>query len=88
MTIIKALSQNKIPIYGKGDQIRDWMYVEDHCSAIYTVLKKGKVGTSYNIGGGFEKKNLFTVKAICKYLDKVRPRKSGKKYSELIIFVS
>lgn len=87
LTIIRALSENKIPIYGKGNQIRDWLYVEDHCSAIYTVLKKGKVGSSYNIGGGCEKKNLSTVKAICKYLDKVRPRKSGKKYSELILFI-
>lgn len=82
-TIIRAcLAWNPIPIYGKGDQIRDWLYVEDHCEAIECVLKKGRVGDSYNIGGNNEKTNIEIAKHICKIFDDLLPRE--KPYETLI----
>jgi dTDP-glucose 4,6-dehydratase len=85
--ILNALSEKKIPIYGKGLNIRDWLYVEDHCKAIFNLLKKGQVGETYNIGGNSEIKNIDLVKKICKILDSIKPRKNKKKYSQLISFV-
>jgi dTDP-glucose 4,6-dehydratase len=70
LMIINALSDKKLPVYGDGKNVRDWLYVEDHCSAILTVLKKGKLGEVYNIGGNNEAKNIDIVKSILKYLDK------------------
>ena len=79
--------KKKIPIYGKGLNIRDWLYVEDHCKAIFSLLKKGGIGETYNIGGDSEIKNIDLVKKICKILDIVKPRKNKKRYSQLISFV-
>lgn len=85
LVILNAIEGNKIPIYGKGDQIRDWLYVEDHAEALYQVVRKGVVGQTYNIGGHNEKKNLDVVKSICKILDELIPKDSM--YSDQIKFV-
>ena len=76
-----------MPIYGDGLQVRDWLYVEDHCEAIETVLLNGKIGETYNIGGNNEKTNLFVVETICQILDRLMPRQDQKSYAELITFV-
>ena len=86
-TIIrKALAQEAIPIYGDGKNIRDWLYVEDHCRAIDLVFHQGRAGETYNVGGVSEKNNLEIVNYICEQLDTKKPLKS-KKYSDLITFV-
>ena len=85
-TILQALSEKKIPIFGKGNQIRDWLYIDDHVQALVKIAKKGKIGETYNIGGNNEHSNLEVAKTICTLLDKTRPRNSGS-YSELIQFV-
>ncbi|MBI65415.1 MAG: dTDP-glucose 4,6-dehydratase [Candidatus Marinimicrobia bacterium] len=87
LMIIKCFHEQKLPIYGDGKNIRDWIYVEDHCSAILKVLKKGKVGETYNIGSNCEKSNLDIVNEICLIMDKFKPRKNGTKYKELVTFV-
>ena len=88
-TIIRnALAGNPIPIYGKGANIRDWLYVLDHCKAIDLIYHKGKSGETYNIGGHNERNNLQIANTICAILDKERPRANGKKYAELITFVT
>ncbi len=79
-----ALAERQIPLYGDGLQIRDWIYVGDHCRALRQVLKKGSPGESYNIGANNEKTNLALIQEICKELDIIRPRKSGALYSTLI----
>jgi dTDP-glucose 4,6-dehydratase len=86
--IHNALAGHKIPIYGDGGNIRDWLYVADHCQAIRTVLEKGRVGEVYNIGGNSEKTNLEVVKTICAILDDQVPLRSGQSYDALITFVS
>lgn len=87
-TIIrKAIALENIPIYGDGKNIRDWLYVIDHCKGIDLVYNKGKAGETYNIGGRNERDNLFIVNYICEKLDELQPRKDGNKYSELISFV-
>ncbi len=87
--IIKAVSGEKIPVYGKGDQIRDWLYVEDHARALMDVLEKGNIGDTYNIGGNNEVKNIDVVNKICRHLDDLVQAKpnSIKSFSELISFV-
>ena len=85
LVILNAIEGKKIPIYGKGDQIRDWLYVDDHAEALYQVVTKGIVGQTYNIGGHNEKKNLDVVKSICKILDELIPK--GSMYSDQIKFV-
>lgn len=87
VVILKALSGQDIPVYGKGENVRDWLYVEDHCDALWTVLNTGVVGETYNIGGENEQKNIDLVTEICSCLDKLRPQANGKSYSELITFV-
>ncbi|GET33753.1 dTDP-glucose 4,6-dehydratase [Prolixibacter bellariivorans] len=88
-TIIrKALSEQPIPIYGDGKNIRDWLYVLDHCKGIDLVEQKGKSGETYNIGGRNERDNLFIVNHICQLLDERAPRNDGKKYADLITFVT
>jgi dTDP-glucose 4,6-dehydratase len=85
-TVIRAcLAGKPIPIYGDGSNIRDWLYVEDHCAAIDIILRQGKIGETYNIGGNTEKTNLEVVHAICHLLQQLKPRE--KKYQELISFV-
>jgi len=87
LVILNALAGKPLPIYGDGQQIRDWLYVGDHCSAIREVLAKGKLGETYNIGGWNEKPNIEVVKTICQILDELKPRSDGKSYSEQITFV-
>lgn len=87
LVIVNALSGKNIPIYGDGKQIRDWLYVKDHCCAIRAVLDNGRVGETYNIGGCNEKKNIDIVKAICEILDELNPRIDGLSYREQIVFV-
>lgn len=84
---LNALAGKPLPIYGTGENIRDWLHVEDHCDAIYEVLTKGRVGQTYNIGGRAERNNLFIVNKICKILDSIKPRSDGKSYKEQITFV-
>ena len=87
LVIVNALNNQKLPIYGDGEQIRDWLYVKDHCSAIIKVLNQGKIGDVYNIGGNSEKTNISIVQTICHLLDDLVPRPDGKLYSDLIEFV-
>ena len=87
LVILNALNNKPLPIYGDGQQVRDWLYVGDHCSAIREVLAKGKLGETYNIGGWNEKANIDVVKTICQILDEVKPRVDGKSYAEQITFV-
>ena len=87
LVILNAINGNSLPIYGDGQQIRDWLYVGDHCSAIREVLAKGKLGETYNIGGWNEKANIEVVKTICSILDGLKPRADGKSYAEQITFV-
>lgn len=84
--ILNALAGKPMPIYGDGSNIRDWLYVEDHADALLLVLKKGKVGCSYNIGGENERTNLELAHTLCEILDRLRPRRGGS-YAELITFV-
>ena len=85
-TIIrKAISGEPIPIYGDGKNVRDWLYVMDHCSGIYLALEKGKLGETYNIGGRNERKNLYIANVICELLDEMLPVKTS--YKEQITFV-
>jgi len=86
LVIKNALKGNKIPVYGDGRQVRDWLYVKDHVDALYAVLKKGKLGETYNIGGNNEKSNIEVVNKVCSLLDEKSPRKEGS-YSDLISFV-
>ncbi|BFM49636.1 dTDP-glucose 4,6-dehydratase [Marinomonas sp. THO17] len=86
LVILNALEGKPLPIYGKGDQVRDWLYVEDHAQALYKVVTEGEVGETYNIGGHNEKKNVDVVKAICAILDELRPKET--KYAEQITFVT
>jgi dTDP-glucose 4,6-dehydratase len=86
LVILNALEGKDLPIYGKGDQIRDWLFVEDHARALYKVVTEGKVGETYNIGGHNEKKNLEVVQTICEILDNLVPKVS--KYSEQINYVT
>ncbi len=87
LVILNALNGKALPIYGDGQQIRDWLYVGDHCSAIREVLSKGTLGETYNIGGWNEKANIDVVKTICGILDALRPRADGRSYIEQIVFV-
>lgn len=87
LMILNALEGKPLPVYGTGHNVRDWLYVEDHCRAILTVLDKGTPGEKYNIGGHNEKTNLDIVHTLCNILDEQRPRLDGKSYREQIIFV-
>jgi dTDP-glucose 4,6-dehydratase len=87
LCIQNALHGKPLPIYGDGQQIRDWLYVKDHCSAIRRVLEAGQPGETYNIGGWNEKPNLDVVKTICRILDEEKPRADGRSYAEQIAFV-
>lgn len=87
LVILNAINGKPLPVYGDGQQVRDWLYVGDHCSAIRAVLAKGRLGETYNIGGWNEKANIDVVKAICSILDELRPRNDEKSYVEQITFV-
>ncbi len=88
LVIAKALAGEPLPVYGDGRQVRDWLYVADHCEAIRTVLAKGRVGDTYNVGGNAEKQNIEVVKAICALLDERRPREDGLPRESQITFVA
>lgn len=87
LVILNALDGKSLPIYGKGDQIRDWLFVEDHARALYKVVTEGVVGDTYNIGGHNEKQNIEVVKTICKILDELKPQANHQSYETLITFV-
>jgi dTDP-glucose 4,6-dehydratase len=87
LVIHNALAGKPLPIYGDGQQIRDWLYVKDHCSAIRRVLEAGSVGEVYNVGGWNEKPNLDVVHTLCAILDELSPRADGKRYKEQITYV-
>lgn len=88
LIILKALEKKPLPVYGTGSQIRDWLYVEDHVKALYTVVTKGKPSETYNIGGNNEKRNIDVVHKICEILDEIKPRDDKKSYKEQITFVA
>ncbi|MFZ3126495.1 MAG: dTDP-glucose 4,6-dehydratase [Rhodoferax sp.] len=88
LVIVNALAGKVLPVYGDGQQIRDWLYVKDHCSAIRRVLEAGKPGETYNVGGWNEKTNLDIVRTICGLLDSLQPRADGKPYADQITFVA
>jgi dTDP-glucose 4,6-dehydratase len=88
LMIVNALAGNALPVYGDGQQIRDWLYVKDHCSALRRVLDAGSVGETYNIGGWNEKANLDIVHTVCALLDELKPRSDGKPYQEQITYVT
>ncbi|MEI7482882.1 MAG: dTDP-glucose 4,6-dehydratase [Elusimicrobiota bacterium] len=92
LAILNALEGKPLPVYGDGLQVRDWLYVADHCAAIWRILQKGRAGETYNIGGNCEKANIDVVKEICSGLERARPSRGnpalkGRKYSDLITFV-
>jgi dTDP-glucose 4,6-dehydratase len=87
LVMLNALAGKPLPIYGDGQQIRDWLYVKDHCSAIRRVLEVGRVGEVYNVGGWNEKSNLDVVHTLCAILDELKPRTDGKPYKEQITYV-
>ncbi len=86
MVILRALAGEDIPVFGKGENVRDWLYVKDHANALLQILSKGRLGTTYNIGGEAERKNIGLVKDICTLLDELRPREKGN-YADLITFI-
>jgi dTDP-glucose 4,6-dehydratase len=86
LMIRNAVDGKPLPVYGDGKNVRDWLYVDDHCEALRRVLESGRVGETYNIGGGAEKTNIDLVQTICGILEKIKPRKRGR-YADLIRFV-
>lgn len=88
LMIVRALAGEVLPVYGRGDQVRDWLYVEDHVRALQTVFERGEPGRTYNIGGNNEKRNIEVVQTVCAILDRLRPRADGRHYAEQIGFVA
>jgi dTDP-glucose 4,6-dehydratase len=88
LMIAKALAGEKLPVYGAGDQVRDWLYVEDHVRALQAVFERGQVGRTYNVGGHNERQNIAVVRAICAILDRLRPRADGRPYTDQISSVA
>jgi dTDP-glucose 4,6-dehydratase len=86
--IVKALGGETLPVYGKGDQVRDWLYVEDHVRALVAVFECGAPGRTYNVGGNNEMQNIEVVHAVCAHLDRLRPRPDGKSYAAQIGYVA
>jgi dTDP-glucose 4,6-dehydratase len=87
LMILNALEEKPLPVYGKGENIRDWLFVDDHARALMTVFERGKAGETYNIGGHNEMRNIDVVRTICRLLDQHSPRKNGKSYADLITYV-
>ncbi|MBT2321954.1 dTDP-glucose 4,6-dehydratase [Variovorax paradoxus] len=88
LMIVNALAGKPLPVYGDGMQVRDWLYVKDHCSAIRRVLEAGRLGETYNVGGWNEKPNIEIVNTVCALLDELRPRADGRSYREQITYVT
>jgi len=86
LTILRAMEGKPLPVYGKGENVRDWLYVEDHALALIAVLKNGRLGETYNIGGGAERRNIDVVRGICDLLDDIRP--GSRPHADLITFVA
>ena len=87
LMIVKALGGEQLPVYGSGDNIRDWLYVDDHARAIRLVFERAAPGSTYTVGGRAERKNIDVVRGVCDALDRLRPRAEGKSYAEQIAFV-
>ena len=88
-TVIRtALASESIPVYGDGQNIRDWLHVEDHCRGLLQILERGRAGQTYNFGGDCELKNIDLVRTICRHLDKLKPRTDNQPYEQQIKFVS
>ena len=87
LIVVKALGGEPLPVYGKGDQVRDWLYVEDHVRALQAVLERGKPGRTYNVGGNNQKQNIEVVTTVCGILDRLAPRSDGKSYAVQIAHV-
>ncbi|MDP1683945.1 dTDP-glucose 4,6-dehydratase [Hydrogenophaga sp.] len=87
LMIVNALAGKPLPVYGDGMQVRDWLYVKDHCSAIRRVLEGGRLGETYNVGGWNEKPNLEIVRTVCALLDELRPRSDGQPYASQVSYV-
>ncbi|MCX8107775.1 MAG: GDP-mannose 4,6-dehydratase, partial [Verrucomicrobiae bacterium] len=85
--ILKCLRGEPVPVYGRGENIRDWLYVEDHARALLAVFERGRPGETYNIGGNNEQRNIDLVKMLCRILDEEHPRPDGRSYVEQITFV-
>ncbi len=88
LMIVNALAGKPLPVYGDGMQVRDWLYVKDHCSAIRRVLEAGQLGETYNVGGWNEKPNIDIVHTVCRLLDQLRPRADGRSYADQITHVT
>ena len=88
LVILNALEGKPLPVYGDGKNIRDWLYVEDHCDAIWTIMMSGRIGETYNVGGNAEMENISIVQMICDILDEIKPATDGKPRRKLITFVS
>jgi dTDP-glucose 4,6-dehydratase len=88
VVILKALRGEPIPVYGKGENIRDWLYVGDHADALHTVVARGRIGGTYNIGGNNEQRNIDLVRLLCAILDELQPRTDGRSYADQIAFVT
>ncbi|WP_164102723.1 dTDP-glucose 4,6-dehydratase [Candidatus Laterigemmans baculatus] len=88
VVILKCLRGEPIPVYGKGENVRDWLYVEDHCTALAAVLERGRIGETYNIGGNNERTNLDLVQTLCQILDRLRPCPTGDSHAAKITFVA
>ena len=88
LVILNALDEKPLPVYGKGENIRDWLYVDDHAAALECVARRGRIGESYNIGGRAERRNIDVVRTICAILDEKKPRAGGRSYGELITMVT
>jgi dTDP-glucose 4,6-dehydratase len=88
LTILKCLAGEQIPVYGRGANVRDWLYVDDHAEALTLVLEKGRPGETYNIGGNAERRNIDVVTTICDTMDKLKPRRTGASHRDLISFVA
>ncbi|MGI4779716.1 MAG: dTDP-glucose 4,6-dehydratase [Janthinobacterium lividum] len=88
LMIVNALAGKPLPVYGDGMQVRDWLYVKDHCSAIRRVLEAGRLGETYNVGGWNEKPNIDIVNTVCTLLDELQPRDDGQSYREQISYVT
>jgi dTDP-glucose 4,6-dehydratase len=86
LTILNALEGRKLPVYGKGENVRDWLHVEDHARALFLALRRGRIGETYNIGGGAERRNIDLVRLVCAILDEVHPE--GRPHDGLITFVA
>ena len=83
-----ALAGKELPVYGNGEQIRDWLYVDDHAAALWLVATRGRIGETYNIGGNCEIRNIDLVRTICRILDRLKPQKNGTAYEEQIRFTA